>query len=224
MVPPENQDFCQVYSKARATSLPPHHSYHCGINLLPGTTPPQDALYPLSEPEPKAMDINVSLAAGLILPSFSPAGARFFFVSKKDGTLRPSIDYCGLNSITIKNWYPLPLIMSAFELLQESTIFTKLDLRNAYHRVHIRVGYEWKTAFNTPTEHYKYLIMLFGLTMPQFNFLMNDILQDMRNRFVFFYLGVILIDILISKTRKDHTHHVQLVLKRLQEKSLYVKA
>lgn len=85
-------------------------------------------------------------------------------------TLRHCIDYRGLNSITIKNRYPLPLISSAFELLQESTIFTKLDLGNAYHLAHIRVGYKWKTAFNTPTKYYKNLVMLFGLTMPQLSF------------------------------------------------------
>ena len=38
-----------------------------------------------------------------IRPATSPAGAGFFFVSKKDGGLRPYIDYSGLNSITIKN-------------------------------------------------------------------------------------------------------------------------
>ncbi|XP_060924550.1 uncharacterized protein LOC132998821 [Limanda limanda] len=60
-------------------------------------------------------------------------GAGFFFVAKKDKTLRPCIDYRGLNEITIKNRYPLPLISSAFELLRNAKVFTKLDLRNAYH-------------------------------------------------------------------------------------------
>ncbi len=93
--------------------------------------------------------ISDSLATGFIRPSSSPAGAGFFFVGKKDGSLRPCIDYRGLNSITVKNTYPLPLMSSAFERLQGATIFTKLDLRNAYHLVRIRKGDEWKTAFNT---------------------------------------------------------------------------
>ncbi|KAI3377213.1 hypothetical protein L3Q82_009125 [Scortum barcoo] len=64
----------------------------------------------------------------------------------------------------LKNRYPLPLISSAFELLQQAKVFTKLDLRNAYHLVRIREGDEWKTGFNTPSGHYEYLVMPFGLT------------------------------------------------------------
>ncbi|XP_072130902.1 vitellogenin-like [Mobula birostris] len=57
----------------------------------------------------------------------------FCFVGKKDGSLHPCIDYWGLNNITIKNKYPLPLINSVFEPLHRATVFSKLDLRNAYH-------------------------------------------------------------------------------------------
>ncbi len=67
-------------------------------------------------------------------------GLFFFFVGKKYGGLRPCIDYRGLNDITVKNRYPLPLMATAFELLQYATIFTKLDLRNEYHLVRIRAG------------------------------------------------------------------------------------
>ncbi|KAI3353960.1 hypothetical protein L3Q82_018455, partial [Scortum barcoo] len=57
---------------------------------------------------------------GIICPLSSPAGAGFFFVGKKDSSLRPCIDYSALNDITVKNRYPLPLISSAFELLQQA--------------------------------------------------------------------------------------------------------
>ena len=139
-VPAEYLDFREVFSKAKATSLPPHRPYDCAINLQPGATPPRGRLYSLSVPERGVMEtyINDGLAAGIIRPSSSPAGAGFFFVEKKDKTLRPCIDYRGLNDITIKNRYPLPLISSAFELLEGATIFTKLDLRNAYHLVRIQ--------------------------------------------------------------------------------------
>lgn len=215
----------EVFSKTKATSLPPHRSYDCAIDLLPGTSPPKGRLYSLSAPERLAMEnyINESLASGIIRPSSSPAGAGFFFVGKKDGSLRPCIDYRGLNDITVKNRYPLPLMSSAFELLQGATIFTKLDLRNAYHLVRMREGDEWKTAFNTPTGHYEYLVMPFGLTNAPavFQNLVNDILRDMLNRFVFVFLDDILI---FSKNQSEHVHHVQSVLRRLLKNSLYVKA
>lgn len=224
-VPQEYHDLREVFCKARATSLPPHRPFDCAIDLLPGMSPPRGRIYSLSGPEREAMEkyISESLAAGIIRPSSSPAGAGFFFVEKKDKTLRPCIDYRGLNDITIKNRYPLPLISSAFELLQDAVIFTKLDLRNAYHLVRIREGDEWKTAFNTPTGHYEYRVMPFGLTNAPavFQALVNDTLRDMLNKCVFVYLDDILI---FSKSRAEHVHHVQTVLQRLLINSLFVKA
>ncbi|KAJ8416815.1 hypothetical protein AAFF_G00326930 [Aldrovandia affinis] len=167
--------------------------------------------------------IHDSLAAGIIRPSSSPVGAGFFFVAKKDKSLRPCIDYRNLNAITVKNKYPLPLINSAFEPLQEATIFSKLDLRNAYHLVRIWEGDEWKTAFNTPLGHFKYLVMPFGLTNAPavFQALVNDVLRDFLNRTVFVYLDDILI---FSRNLQEHTTHVRQVLERLWENQLFVKA
>eukprot|EP00063_Salmo_salar_P067491 XP_014042326.1 PREDICTED: RNA-directed DNA polymerase homolog [Salmo salar] len=134
--------------------------------------------------------IGDSLAAGFIHPSSSPTGAGLFFVEKKDKTLRPCINYRGLNDIIVKNRYPLPLISSAFEPLQGATVFSKLDLRNAYHLVQIREGDEWQTTFNTASGHYEYMVMPFGLTNAPavFQALVNDVLCDMLNRFVFVYI------------------------------------
>lgn len=47
--------------------------------------------------------------------------------------------------------HPLPLISTAFELLQDAKVLTKLDLHDAYHLIRIREGDEPKTAFNTAT-------------------------------------------------------------------------
>ncbi len=94
-VPAEYLDLKGVFSKSRATCLPPHRPYDCTIELLSGMSPPKGRLYSLSTPEREAMEkyISDSLAAKIICPSSSPAGAGFFFVEKKDGSLRPCIDY-----------------------------------------------------------------------------------------------------------------------------------
>ncbi len=176
-VPEEYLDLKEVFSKSRAASLPPHRPYDCAIDLVPDMSPPKGRLYSLY--------ISDSLTAGFIRPSSSPVGAGFFFVTKKDGSLRPCIDYRGLNNITVKNTYPLPLMSSAFERLQGASIFTKLDLRNAYHLVRIREGDEWKTAFNTPRGHFVYLVIPFGLSNSPavFQALVNDVLRDMVDQF-----------------------------------------
>uniref|UniRef100_A0A8C1MYK4 Gypsy retrotransposon integrase-like protein 1 n=1 Tax=Cyprinus carpio TaxID=7962 RepID=A0A8C1MYK4_CYPCA len=224
-VPACYHDLRTVFSRSRAVSLPPHRPYDCAIDLLPGASPPRGRLYSLSAPEREAMEkyLSDSLAAGIIRPSSSPAGAGFFFVKKKDGSLRPCIDYRGLNDITVKNRYPLPLMSSAFDLLQGAEFFTKLDLRNAYHLVRIREGDEWKTAFNTPRGHFEYRVLPFGLSNAPavFQALVNDVLRDMIDRFVFVYLDDILI---FSSSFQDHVQHVRQVLQRLLENQLFVKA
>lgn len=179
----------EVFSKSKAMSLPPHRPYDCEINLVSGFKIPKGHLYPVSGPEKQAMKdyIEVSLKAGLIWPSSSPAGAGFFFVEKKDGSLRPCIDYSPLNDITVKNRYPLPLMSSVFDKLQQAKVFTKLDLRNAYHLIRIREGDEWKTGFNTPRGHFEHLVMPFGLTNAPavFQAMINEVLGDFIDQFVY---------------------------------------
>ena len=80
--------------------------------------------------------------------------------------MRPCIDYRGLNQIPFKNCYPIPLMFSALELVQEAQFFTKLDLHNVYNLVRIGEGDEWKTAFNTPSGHlvFSHVLWIIELT------------------------------------------------------------
>ena len=144
-------------------------------------------------------------------------------MAKKDGSLRPCIDYRLLNNITVKNKYPIPLLSATFEPLTDAMVFTKLDLRNAYHLVRICEGDEWKTRFNTHLGHFEYLVMPFGLTNAPavFQALVNDVLRDFLNTCVVVYLDTILI---YSRTPEEHTTHIRLVLQRLLENRLFVKA
>lgn len=65
------------------------------------------------------------------------------------GGLRLCVDYCGLNAVCIEHGYPLPLIKD-LAMLSTGRVFTKLDLREAYYRVRIKLGNEWKTTFSCP--------------------------------------------------------------------------
>ena len=94
----------------------------------------------------------------------SPAGAPILFVPKKDRGLCLCVDYKRLNKVTVKNRHPLPLISETLDRLIGAKVFTKLDLKDSYHRIRIRKGDEWKTAFCTQYGHFEYLVMPFGLT------------------------------------------------------------
>ena len=59
-------------------------------------------------------------------------------MEKKDGSLRMVVDYRGLNEVTIKNKYPLPMINDLFDHLQGAKVFSKIDLRSGYHQLKIR--------------------------------------------------------------------------------------
>ncbi|KAL0188416.1 hypothetical protein M9458_015515, partial [Cirrhinus mrigala] len=223
-IPVQYRDLAEVFSRRSAARLPPHRPYDLAIDLVPGAVPPRGHLYSLSATEQRAMEEYVAegLRAGTIRPSSSPAAAGFFFVKKKDGGLRPCVDYRGLNQITIKNRHPLPLTNTALDALSGAHFFTKLDLRSAYNLVRIREGDEWKTAFITPTGHYETLVMPFGLcnSPAAFQHLINDVLRDMLGRWCYAYLDDILI---YSKTLEEHTQHVRAVLQRLLAHQLFCK-
>ncbi|KAI2658093.1 Transposon Tf2-6 polyprotein [Labeo rohita] len=223
-IPAEYQDLLEAFSRTKATHLPAHRPGDCAIDLIPGAVPPRGRIFPLSHTESEAMNtyIQEELAKGFIRPSTSPASAGFFFIKEKDGGLRPCIDYRGLNEVTIKYRYPLPLVPAALEQLRSPKIFTKLDLRSAYNLIRIRAGDEWKTAFSTTSGHYEYLVMPFGLADSPFYFqaFINEVFRDMLNRYVIVYIDDILI---YSNSLHEHVNHVKAVLQRLITHRLYAK-
>jgi hypothetical protein len=76
---------------------------------------------------------GVETPTGFIRPSTSPWGCPALFVKKKDESLRLCVDYRPLNTVTIKNKYPLPRIDVLFDQLVGARVFSKIDLRSGYH-------------------------------------------------------------------------------------------
>ncbi len=79
--------------------------------------------------------LDKMLGKGFIWSFNSPAGAHILFIKKKDGSHRLCVDYRGLNKITRKDRYPLPLIPNLLDQLSRAKIFTKIDLRAGYNNV-----------------------------------------------------------------------------------------
>jgi hypothetical protein len=98
-IPACYSSFSDVFNPVTASKLPPHRHWDCAIDLVPEARFPKGRIYSLSIPEQESMRkyIKEALDQGYIRPSTSPAAASFFFVAKKDGGLRPCIDYRALN-------------------------------------------------------------------------------------------------------------------------------
>jgi len=165
-VPSEYYEFADVFSKTKAEVLPPHRPYDLKINLEEGAQPPVGPIYSLSASEQEALKefIEENLNTGFIRPTSSLHSAPVLFVKKKDGSLCLCVDFRGLNRISKKDRYPLPLISDLLDSPRKARVYSKIDLRHAYHLVRITDGDEWKTAFRTRYGSFEWSVMPFSLT------------------------------------------------------------
>jgi hypothetical protein len=106
------------------------------IELQPGTALIAKAPYKMSHVELKELKIQLQglLNKGYIHPIISPWGCSVLFV-EKDNELHLCVDYRPLNTVTIKNKYPLPRIDILFDQLAGAQVFSKIDIRSGYHQI-----------------------------------------------------------------------------------------
>lgn len=217
------REFDDVATINAAAQLPEHSELEHRIELEDGAQAPWGPIYPLAPNELEVLRnyLVEAEAKGWIQPSTSPAGAPILFVPKKGGKLRLCVDYRALNRVTRKDRTPLPLIGEILDRLSTAKIYTKLDLKDAYHRIRIRAGDEWKTAFRTRYGHFEYKVMPFGLVNAPATFqaYINRALVGLVDVFCIVYLDDILI---YSDNEAEHEQHVRRVLERLRQWKLYI--
>ena len=110
IVPPQYHHWKKVFSKEEAKCYPKHQPWDIAIDSTKDAPKVLDCkIYPLSLGEQEKLDEYI-LEKGYIHPSKSQYLSPFFFVGKNDGKLCPVVDYQKLNSFTILDRYPLPLI------------------------------------------------------------------------------------------------------------------
>jgi hypothetical protein len=145
------------------TKLPPDRDVEFVIELMPGAWPVAKSPYRMSSDELDELkkQLKKLLEQGFVRPSASPWGSPVLFVEKKDGTKRMCIDYRTLNSMTIKNKYPLPRIEDLLDRLKKAKFFSKIDLRSGYHQMKIREQDIPKTAFTTRYSLYEFVVVFF---------------------------------------------------------------
>jgi hypothetical protein len=141
-LPAELSKFNDFFSSQNSKTLPSSNEYDHSIDLEPGARVPYGPIYPLSQKELAELRkyIDENLKNGRIRESKSPAGAPILFVPKADGGLRLCVDYRGLNKVSVKNRYPLPLISEILDRLAGSKVFSKIDIQDAYYRIRIKGG------------------------------------------------------------------------------------
>lgn len=97
------------------------------------------------------------------------------------------MDYRGLNQVTIKDKFPLPVVEELMDEFNGVMMFFKLDLRSCYHQIQVKLEDVPKIAFRTHEGPYEFLVMLFRLTnVPStFQSLMNEVLKPYLIKFIF---------------------------------------
>jgi hypothetical protein len=231
-LPKEYQDFARLFSDEAADRFPPSREWDHAIDLKPGAPDALDCkVYPMTRDEDTALEkfLDEMVGKGYICPSKSPYASPFFFVKKKDGKLRPVQDYRRLNSHTVRNQYPLPLIAQLISNLSGAHIFSKVDVRQGYNNVCIKKGDEWKAAFKTKFGHWEPLVMFFGLTNSpsMFQEMMNIIYKEVIERHAArgTIIRIYMDDIAIATmgTLQDHIDAVRDVLRVAEQNDLYFK-
>ena len=223
-VPAEYSDYNNVFSVEHAAEIPENTGMNEHvIELEEDKQPPFGPIYSLGPVELEILKtyIETNLANGFIWPSKSPAEAPILFDRKPNRSLHLCVDYWGLNNLTIKNQYPLPLIGKSLDWLGRAKQFTQLDLTNAYHRMRIREGDEWKTAFRTRYGHFEYQVIPFGLSNAPATFqgYVNKILAEKLDIFVVVYLDNILI--YTENPGQPHVEAIHWVLDQLRKHFLF---
>ena len=227
-LPPQYQEFLSLFDPKEADQLPPSRKgVDHEINLEKGADgkelePPFGPLYNMSREELLVLRRTLTelLDKNFIRVSQSPAASPVLFVRKPGGGLRFCVDYRALNLITRKDRYPLPLFTETLRAISRARWFTKLDVTAAFHKIRVKLGDEWKTAFRTRYGLYEWLVTPFGLTGAPASFqrYVNWVLREYLDEFVSAYIDDILI--FSNGTLEDHRKKVKLVLQRLQQAGL----
>ena len=152
---------------------------------------------------------------------FSDLAAPIVPVVKTDGFIR----ICGDSKVKVNqaaklDKYPLPWINDILASLEGRTIFSKLDLSNAYQQVSLDEASKKFTTINTRKGLYKYTRLPFGVSSAPaiFQRMMAGLLQGTPN------VTVYMDDILIAgKTEQDHLAILEKMLSRLQNAGIWLK-
>ncbi|XP_039834312.1 uncharacterized protein LOC120695058 [Panicum virgatum] len=116
-------EFADLFAEPKG--LPPARSFDHRIHLLPGTPPVAVRPYryaQLLKDEIKAQ-CQAMLAQGIIRPSTSAFSSPVLLIHKGDGSWRFCVDYRALNSKTVRDLFPIPVVEELLDELKGAVFF-----------------------------------------------------------------------------------------------------
>ncbi|CAF2035716.1 unnamed protein product [Rotaria magnacalcarata] len=195
------------------------------INLVPDAQAYNSPPFRYAPERKQIIEENLKdmLDQGIISPSASPWASPVILAPKKDGTLRFCVDYRKLNSVTIRDAYPIPRIDDTLDSLQEAKFVSTLDLRSGYWQVEMDKNSREKTAFVTHEGLFEFNVMPFGLTNAPATFqrLMDIVLAGLKWQCFLVYIDDVVI---FSPTFEQHIIDLEKVFQALQSANLILKA
>ena len=230
-IPEEYRRHSRVFSEEESHRFPPSRPWDHAIELKEGAPEAINCkiiLTMMKEDEALKKFIKEQSERGYIWKSKSPYASTFFFIKKKDGKLRPIQDYRKLNQYTIRNKYPLPLILELITQVKDASIFSKFDIHWGYNNIRIKEGDQHKVAFKTKYGLYEPNVMFFGLTnsLATFQAMMDHILQPWAEKWALedvkgsWYMDDILV---ASRNKKKHQQATHKLLDILEANNLFLK-
>ena len=164
------------------------------------------------------LQIDQLLSLGIIRPSTSPWSSSIVLAKKKDGGIRPCIDFRAVNAISDPDPYLMPLIEDILAMLASARFLSKIDLAKGFHQIPISPSDCPKTAFCSPWGKFEFVYMPFGLRNGPavFQRLMDRVL-DADKHFSQVYIDDIVV---FSDTWEQHCLDISVVLGRLGDAGL----
>ena len=186
----------------------------------PVKQPPRRIPMALAGEEKKAID--QMLKQGIISESCSPWASPVVLVKKKNGKTRTCVDYRKLNSVTVKDAYPLPTTQECLDTIAGAMYFSSLDMTSGYNQIPVSKKDIPKTAFVTKHGFYEFNVMSFGLTNAPATFqrVMELALRGLQWSTCLIYLDDVLI---FGSTFEEHLQRLKQVLDRIRAANLKLK-
>jgi hypothetical protein len=218
----EYHEFLDVFNKIAFNTLVSHKSYDHKIVLKKNAISDYILLYKMFEKELKIVKkyLENNLKKEFIIASRFSFVSSMMFMKKTNESLRFCVDYKKLNQLTKKNRYFLSLIEETLTHLSKTKYFTKLNIRQTFHRIRIAdAEFEDLIIFKIRFDAYKYRVLSFELCNDSVTYqhYMNDVFFDYLNEFVSIYINDILI---YNNSKKKHVKHVKKMLQRLRNADL----